>query len=324
MKLKILLIGKNGQVGWELGRSLTRLGEVVAIDRQQLDLARLDELRRVIHEQRPGLIVNAAAYTRVDQAETDVVVAEIVNGKAPGVIAEAGKEIGAALVHYSTDYVFDGSQRTPYRESDLPNPINSYGRTKLAGERAIQAVGIPHLILRTGWVYSTRGRNFLLSIVRQAVQKRELRVVDDQIGSPTWSRMIAAGTTEILARIYSTGSDTLFSEEHAGTYHLTAGGKTSWRGFAQAILDGCSEGAQVGPWFAAAVDSRPLVATRVVPISTAEFPTRACRPAFSVLSNAKLLRVFGVQLPSWRAQLGLCIQDAEVKLELPGNDSASG
>jgi dTDP-4-dehydrorhamnose reductase len=319
MKPKTLLIGKNGQLGWELGRYLRRLGEVIALDRQQLDLTRLELIHRIVREFRPSLIVNAAAYTSVDQAETEVSTAQIVNGEAPGVIAEAGKEVGAALVHFSTDYVFDGKQNSPYRESDPPSPINSYGRTKLAGEKAIEAVEIPHLILRTGWVYGTRGKNFFLTIVRRASQKQELRVVDDQIGAPTWSRMIAAKTTEILAQIYSSRPECPFSGEYTGTYHLTAGGQTSWRGFAQAILDDCSDPRHVGPWFAATTNSQPLIATRAVPISTAEFPTHAQRPAYSVLSNAKLFRVFGVQLLPWHSQLGLCIRDADVAL---GPDSA--
>lgn len=316
MKPKILLIGKTGQVGWELSRYLTRLGHVVALDRQQLDLTRLEDVRSAIREHRPSLIANAAAYTSVDRAETDVETAQIVNGEAPGVMAEAAKEVGAILVHYSTDYVFDGGQSTPYRESDQANPINAYGRTKLAGEKAIQSVGVPHLILRTGWVYSTRGKNFLCTIVHLATQKQELRVVDDQIGSPTWNRMIAAKTTEILSRIYSSNPEGSFPEKYTGTYHLTAGGKTSWRGFAQAILDEISETSRASFWMEAIVHSRPLIATRVIPISTTEFPTPARRPAYSVLSNSKLLRVFGVQLPSWRSQLEMCIRDAEIELEL--------
>ena len=164
MKPKIMLIGRKGQVGWELNRYLPRLGEVIALDRQQLDLARLETIRSVVREHRPDLIVNAAAYTGVDRAETEVAAAQIVNGEAPGVIADAAREVGAALVHYSTDYVFDGTKKTPYQESNPPNPINAYGRTKLAGEMAIRAVEVPHLILRTGWIYGTRGKNFLLTI----------------------------------------------------------------------------------------------------------------------------------------------------------------
>ena len=314
MKSKILLIGKNGQLGWELGRYLCRLGEVIALDRHQLDLTRLELICRIVREIKPSLVVNAAAYTSVDQAESDASTAQIVNGEAPGVLAEAVKEVGSALLHFSTDYVFDGNQNSPYQESDPPNPINQYGKTKLAGEKAIEAAGIPHLILRTSWVYGTRGRNFLLAIVRLAAQKQELRVVDDQIGAPTWSRMIAAMATRILAQIYSSRSVGLFSDEYTGTYHLTAGGQTSWRGFAQAILDNCSDPSQPGAWFAAAVNFQPIMATRVVPISTAEFPTPARRPAYSVLSNAKLFRVFGLQSLPWDSQLALCFRDADVDL----------
>ena len=316
MKPKIMLIGRKGQVGWELNRYLPRLGEVIALDRQQLDLARLETIRSVVREHRPDLIVNAAAYTGVDRAETEVAAAQIVNGEAPGVIADAAREVGAALVHYSTDYVFDGTKKTPYQESNPPNPINAYGRTKLAGEMAIRAVEVPHLILRTGWIYGTRGKNFLLTMVRQAVQKRELHVVDDQAGAPTWSRMIAAKTTEILGRVCL--SDSSFPEKYTGTYHLTAGGETSWYGFTQALLDDISDPDLVGSWLEGVVNSKPLIAERVVPISTAEYPTPARRPAYSVLSNSKLSRVFGVQLPAWRSQLGLCIRDAEVSFELRG------
>lgn len=316
MKPKILLIGKNGQLGWELNRYLCELGEVIALDRQQLNIVKLELIRNTIRDLRPSLIVNAAAYTSVDRAEIDLTTAQIVNGEAPGVMAEAAKAMGAALVHFSTDYVFDGKQSSPYLESDPPNPINSYGKTKLAGEKAIEAAGIPHLILRSSWVYGTRGKNFLLTIVRLATQKEELRVVDDQIGAPTWSRMIAAKTTEVLSHIYSAEPGGRFSENYTGTYHLTAAGQTSWRGFAQAILDKCSDPSQLGPWFAAAVNSKPLIARKIVPILTAEFPTRAQRPRYSVLSNSKLLQVFGVQLPPWHLQLDLCIHNGDVRISL--------
>lgn len=321
MKPKILLIGKNGQVGGELNKYLGRLGEVIALARHQLDLTRFDLIHHMVRDLNPSLIVNAAAYTNVDQAESDAATAQIVNGQAPGVLAEAGKAVGAALVHFSTDYVFDGKQGSPYQESDPPNPINQYGKTKLAGEKAIQAAGIPHLILRTSWVYGTRGKNFLLTIARLATQKQELQVVDDQVGAPTWCRMIAAMTTAVLVRIYSSRPDGSFPEKYTGIYHLTAGGRTSWKGFADAILENCSDPNRLGPWFAAAVNFRPVVATSVRGISTSEFPTPAQRPAYSVLSNAKLMRVFGLKPLPWNSQLALCCQDVNLDLGPDGTIS---
>ncbi len=203
MKPKILLTGKDGQVGMELQRFLPQLGEVIALGRQELDLSKPDDLRRMIRTVRPNLIVNAAAYTAVDQAEKEEAIARAINADAPAVMAEEAKKIGAGLVHYSTDYVFDGSKNSPYEETDPTNPVNVYGKTKLMGERAIQETGVPHLIFRTGWVYATRGRNFLLTILRLATQgSDELRIVSDQIGAPTWSREIAWATTQILKRIY--------------------------------------------------------------------------------------------------------------------------
>ena len=203
VRRKILLTGKNGQVGWELERSLQPLGQVIAFDRSGLDLASPDSIRAVIREVKPELIVNPAAYTAVDKAESEPDLAMAVNGVAPGIIAEEAKRLGAALIHYSTDYVFDGTKAEPYTEDDVPKPINVYGKTKLAGEQAVQAIGVPHLIFRTSWVYGMRGKNFLLTILRMAKEKDELRIVDDQFGAPTWSRMIAETTAQVLAQFYS-------------------------------------------------------------------------------------------------------------------------
>ncbi len=201
MNHKILLTGKNGQLGDDLRHVLSRLGDVVATDRQQFDLSRPDEIRKKIRELQPTLIVNAAAYTAVDQAEKDEAAARAINSQAPAIMAEEAKKIGAALVHYSTDYVFDGSKNSPYDEDDPPNPISVYGATKLAGEQAIRDSGVDHLIFRTAWVYSTRGKNFLLTILRLATQREELRIVRDQIGAPTWSREIAGATVKTLEQI---------------------------------------------------------------------------------------------------------------------------
>jgi dTDP-4-dehydrorhamnose reductase len=303
MKQKILLTGKNGQVGRELEQLLPRLCEVVALDRQQLDLARPSEIRRVVREVRPGLIVNAAAYTAVDQAEKEEVVARAINAEAPGVLAEEAKKIGAALVHYSTDYVFDGSKRTPYEEDDPRNPINAYGRTKLAAEQAIRESGVAHLIFRTEWVYARQGRNFLLTILRLATQREELKIVSDQIGAPTSNRDIAEATIQVLAQIFKPQAKQTSWPEVSGTYHMTAAGETNWYEFAKAILE---EASQVNPppaWLAAATGARPLIAQRIIPIRTEDYPTPARRPAYSVLSNARLEQTFGVQLPDWRSQL---------------------
>jgi len=303
MTVKILLIGKNGQVGAELAAFLPRLGQVVALDRQQLDLSKPDQIRHAIDEVRPQIIVNAAAYTAVDKAETDEAAARAINAEAPAVISEKAKKMGATLVHYSTDYVFDGSKNSPYDESDPQNPFSVYGKTKLAGERAIRDSGVPHLIFRTAWVYATRGRNFLLTILRLASERDELRIVRDQIGAPTWCREIARATTLILGRFSEPREATPSFSQASGTYHMTAGGIASWCDFAQAILDEASQAPPNLPWLVAATNGSPLRACRVVPITTAEYPTRARRPPYSVLSNALLVSTFGIQLPDWREQL---------------------
>ena len=238
MKRTILLTGKTGQVGSELLLLLPKLGEVVAPGRQELDLFNPQSIQRVVRGIRPELIINAAAHTAVDAAETREAEARAINADAPRVLAEEAKKIGAALVHYSTDYVFDGSKTAPYEETDSPAPINVYGETKLAGEQAIRALGVPHLILRTAWIYGPRGRNFLLTILRLATEREELRVIRDRFGSPTWSRDIALATLKILAQLIShNDSPANALSPVSGTYHLTAAGETTWFDFASAILD---------------------------------------------------------------------------------------
>ena len=302
MSARILLTGKNGQIGAELETLLPRLGETAALDRQHLDLAKPEQIRRAIREVQPQLIVNAAAYTAVDQAETNQAAARAVNADALAVIAEEAKKIGAAIIHYSTDYVFDGTKTSPYDETDPPNPLGVYGKTKLAGEQAIRDAGVPHLIFRTAWVYATRGRNFLLTVLRLASQREELRVVRDQVGAPTWCREIARATTSILERFAR--SPRAFSvSDYTGTYHMTAGGVASWHDFAQAILDEVSGAPPNIPWLESATGGRPLLSRRIVPITTSEYPTPARRPPYSVLSNARLTQTFGVELPDWRVQL---------------------
>ncbi|PHV07721.1 dTDP-4-dehydrorhamnose reductase [Janthinobacterium sp. BJB412] len=285
--MKILLTGCSGQVGYELERSLQGLGEVVAVDRARMDLADLDQVRAVIREVKPGLIVNPAAYTAVDRAESEPALAHRVNAEAPAVMAEECKRLGAALVHYSTDYVFDGSQPGARVESDATGPINVYGRSKLAGEQAIAAAGIPHLILRTSWVYGMRGKNFLLTMLRLARERDELRVVADQHGAPTWSRSIADSTALILAQAQAGGAD--WWRQHGGTYHLSSQGQTTWFEFTQAIL------AEAG------------IDCRLTPIGTAEYPLPAPRPQYSVLSSERLMRRF-CRLPHWREALRLCLK----------------
>jgi dTDP-4-dehydrorhamnose reductase len=273
---RILLLGKNGQVGWELQRTLAPLGQVIALDQSDLDLTCPDQIRGKVREIKPNVIVNAAAYTAVDRAEEEPELAMAINGIAPGILAEEAKRINAGIVHYSTDYVFDGFKKSPYTEEDTPNPLNVYGKTKLAGGRAIQAVGVPHLIFRTSWVYGLRGKNFLLTIMRLAREKKELRIVDDQIGAPTWCRMIAESTALILAQGQSSVSD------KRGIYNLTAGGQTSWYGFAREILD-----------------SQDTINTQLLPIHSDEYPTLAIRPVNSLLLTERISLVFGLKLPPW-------------------------
>ncbi|OIQ94714.1 dTDP-4-dehydrorhamnose reductase [mine drainage metagenome] len=276
----ILLTGATGQVGRELQRTLAPLGNVRALDRRALDLAHMDAIRAAIREQKPDLIVNAAAYTAVDQAAAEPGLAMIINGQAPGVMAEEARKLGALLVHYSTDYVFDGAKADPYTEEDEPAPINAYGSSKLAGERAIQASGCRHLIFRTSWVYGLFGKNFLRTILRLASEREELRIVADQTGAPTWSRMIAEATALALR-----------GDPPSGLYHMTSAGATSWHGFAQAILD--AQG-----W-----------RCKLVPIATHDYPLPATRPANSRLDNGKLAADFDLALPDWRHALGLCLAD---------------
>ncbi|MBI2753400.1 MAG: dTDP-4-dehydrorhamnose reductase [Betaproteobacteria bacterium] len=280
--MRVLLTGRNGQVGAELERSLGPLGEVIATDRAALDLADPESIRRAVREARPAVIVNAAAYTAVDRAESEPDAAMRINAAAPGVLAVEAKRLGALLVHYSTDYVFDGAKGAPYTEEDRAHPVNAYGKSKLEGEQAIVASGCHHLILRTSWVYSARGNNFLRTILRRAREQPELRVVNDQIGAPTSAAAIARATAAVLKH-----------ERRQGIFHMSAAGKTSWHGFAEAIV------AHAG------------LVTRVVGIRSEDYPTVARRPRNSLLDNAKLNRVFGIALEDWRGPLGAVM--AEVR-----------
>jgi len=306
MKPVILLTGKRGQVGREMLPLLPQLGEVVALGRDQLDLSKTDDIRRTIREVRPQLIVNAAAYTAVDRAETDESMAHVVNAEAPELMAREAKRIGAVLLHYSTDYVFDGTKSSPYDEEDSTNPMNVYGKTKLAGELAIRSSGVPHLIFRTAWVYATHGKNFLLTILRHATEREELRIVSDQVGSPTCASELAAATCKILAGIIERNRGEFVFSNAGGTYHMSAAGQTTWFDFAQAILEEARATSQAQGWLAEATKGRPWIARRVIPISTEEFHSPTHRPAYSVLSNSRLTQAFGVSLPDWRAQLRRC------------------
>ncbi|KHD05677.1 dTDP-4-dehydrorhamnose reductase [Candidatus Thiomargarita nelsonii] len=290
---KILLIGTSGQVGWELQRCVQTLGDVVAVDKinstqRYIDLANPDSIRQVIRDVKPAIILNAAAYTAVDKAEEDAELAHAINATAVGILAEESLRLKSLLIHYSTDYVFNGKQTQPYTETDEVNPLGVYGATKLAGEQAIQAVGGQYFILRTAWVYGLRGKNFLLTMQRLAKERNELKVVADQFGAPTWSRMIAQATTHLLTQLESPLYQ-LDIEALSGIYHLTCAGKTSWYDFAKAII--------------------AQTQVRVLPLTTAEYPTPTERPAYSVLSNAKLAKTFGITLPAWDRALNLCCME---------------
>jgi dTDP-4-dehydrorhamnose reductase len=310
--VKILLTGKNGQIGADLATVLPRLGDVIALGRGELNLADAPSVQRAIREIRPQLIVNAAAYTAVDKAESDEPEARAVNGVAPAVMAREALAVDAAIIHYSTDYVFDGAKRSPYTESDPPDPVSAYGRTKLEGEEAIRSSGARHLILRTAWVYATRGRNFLLTILRLAAEREELRIVADQIGAPTGSRAIADATSRILASEIAQESPATLFTRRGGIYHLTAAGECSWHQFGSAIVEQARNTSPSPRWVAKATSDRPLTVERITPITTTEFPTPARRPAYSVLSNALIRQTFGVSLPTWQDQLHSAFHQPDV------------
>ena len=288
---RTLLIGKIGQVGWELRRTLAPMAHITCVDFPEIDLTSGDSIRRWVRAARPSIVINAAAYTAVDKAESEPDKAMQINGVAPGILAEEAKTLGALLVHYSTDYVFDGAKTEPYVETDSPNPLGSYGRSKLAGDEAVRAVGGAHLIFRLCWVYGARGQNFMLTIMRLAREREKLRVVSDQVGCPTWSRMIAETTALALkqaAAAHDWGALT-------GTYHLASSGVTSWQGFAQAIVN--------------LMPAQGKKCLAVEPISTSEYPTPAKRPAYSVLGCDKLKRAFGLRLPQWDESLKQVLEE---------------
>jgi len=277
--LKILLTGRTGQIGWELQRSLAPLGELIAPERAALDLARPNGIGPVVRAIRPSLIVNAAGYTAVDRAEAESETCFAVNAASVGELARQAAKLGAMLIHYSTDYVFDGTKRSPYVETDAVAPTNAYGRSKLQGESEIIGSGCRYLILRTSWVYAERGSNFVRTMLRLAVERPQLRVVNDQVGAPTWARDVATATTAAIER----------AEAVEGLYHVASSGATSWYEFARSIL------------------ARAGLNTPVSPIPTSEYPTAAARPAYSVLDSGRFERATGFRIGPWEERLRACI-----------------
>ena len=295
--LKIVIVGRNGQLAWEASQRFRGLGEVISIGRPELDLTDIESVRAEIRRIKPSVLVNAAAYTAVDQAESDREAAMKINSEAPAAMAEEMKRLRGLFITYSTDYVFDGKKTAPYNENDATGPLNVYGSSKLSGEKAIEAVGGSYLIFRTSWVYGARGKNFLKTIARLAAERPELRVVDDQVGAPTWSRDLADATRKIIEQLMTQAASQKSPIGEAlgdrrGIYHMTAAGSVSWCGFAAAIVEemgkrGLSKGNLAN----------------IVPIPSSEFPTPAARPQNSRLCNDKLKNIFGVTLPPWRESL---------------------
>jgi dTDP-4-dehydrorhamnose reductase len=284
--MHILLLGKNGQLGWELRRTLAPLGSLTALDFQELNLEDFDTVRRTIRTLKPNIIVNASAYTAVDRAESETEKSFAINAIIPGVLAEEALALKATLIHYSTDYVFDGNKGSPYTEEDAPNPLSVYGQSKLAGEQAIQAINGAYLIMRTSWVYSLRQGGFVNKVMEWARQQETLRIVSDQIANPTWARMLAEITTQILAR------GNKYASAHSGLYHLAGNGFTSRFEWTQKILllDPAKHEHRV---------------KAILPALTADFPTPAIRPLFSALDCSKFSSVFDLQLPDWELALAL-------------------
>ena len=287
--MKVLINGRHGQVSHELQRRLGVLGELIVLGREQLDLAQPDQIRRQVQNLRPDLIINAAAHTAVDLAESEPQAAFAINAIAPGILAEEALALDIPLIHYSTDYVFDGLKAGPYNEDDTPNPLGVYGKSKLAGEQAIKDVQGKHLILRTSWVYSNHGRNFLLTMQRLLQEKPELRVVADQIGAPTWTGTLANSTLALIEHWQAR------EVANWGIYHLTAQGETSWFGFAQAIGEALRQ------------QGKPCAA--LFPIPSSDYPTPAARPLNSRLDCSRLQRDWGVSQPDWQTALRECLTE---------------
>jgi len=293
--MRILLTGKNGQVGGELNKILARLGEVTATNKTEMDLSDPNQIRYTLRQIKPELIINAGAYTAVDKAESEPELARAINCVAPKILAEEAKKLNAVLIHYSTDYTYNGeTTRKPYTESDPATPINVYGKTKLDGDKAIELSGVSYLIFKTSWVYGLNSKNFLRTILGLAKQRTVLRVVDDQIGTPTWCQTIADATVKIITQLSDKNISPLSEKIYrvSGVYHMTCRGQVSWHRFAQAILE----------------QTKPNPMPKLIAIPTTEYPTLATRPAYSVLSNSKLHKTFGVQLPHWEDALKSCLR----------------
>lgn len=288
----ILLLGKFGQLGWELHRVLAPLGEVVAVDYPEINLLELDNLVTMIRQLRPGVIVNATAYTAVDQAEIETEVANAINGIAPGRLAQLAKELRAAFIHYSTDYVFDGKKGSPYLESDTPNPLGIYGSSKLAGEKAIEEVDPAYLTFRTSWVYSLRRDSFVTKVLGWARTQSELRIVDDQVSNPTWCRMLASATALLLSRAGE--NPVAWINERRGLYHLAGDGYASRLEWAKLILD-------LDP------ERRQQVVSKLEAAKTSDYPTPAQRPLFSALNCDRFTETFSIRLPKWQEALELAM-----------------
>jgi dTDP-4-dehydrorhamnose reductase len=291
---KILLIGGSGQIGWELARALLPLGTLVIADRVQCDLTKPQALAGVINAARPTIVINAAAYTSVDKAEAEPTLAMTINADASAVLAMAARQNGALFVHYSTDYVFDGGKEGSYIESDSPHPLSAYGRSKLAGECAVREAGGDYLIFRTSWVYASRRQNFLRTMLRLASEREQLRVVADQVGAPTWARLIAECTALVLQQDVARRRDGRFE---GGLIHLTAAGETTWHGFASAIIA------------TARAQNVQLKCRDIVPISTADYPLPARRPANSRLDGNLLEQRYGLRMPPWEIGMQLCLAE---------------
>lgn len=292
--MKFLLTGKNGQVGFELQRALAPLGDIVAVDQAECDLSRPDAIRRLVADVRPNIIINPAAYTAVDKAETEQELAYAVNGTAPGVFGEEAAKIGALVIHYSTDYVFDGSKQGAYSEDDQPNPQSIYGKSKLAGEQAVQRSGADHLIFRTSWVFGAHGANFAKTMLRLAVDRDNLNVVADQYGAPTSAALIADITAQVIGQYLQQGR----AGFPFGLYHLVASGVTTWHEYAQAVVAAAH----------AAGQQLTLQPAAIRPIGTEQYPLPAPRPANSRLATGKLNRTFGLNLPAWQGGLNHVLQ----------------
>jgi dTDP-4-dehydrorhamnose reductase len=303
---RILLIGSDGQVGWELRRTLAPVGQVIAASLRgehgpKINLVDIGSVRRVFAETQPDCVVNAAAYTAVDKAEQEPDAARAVNGDAVALIAELAAAERIPVLHYSTDFVFSGDTDHPYREDDIPHPLNVYGTSKLAGEVALLDADVDGLVFRTAWVYGTRGRNFLLTMLKLFQERQELGVVDDQIGTPTWARMLAEASAQVLHRILCRDMDIA---QVKGLYHVTGSGATSWFGFADAICRATGS------------------ACRLNPIPTSAYPAPARRPAYSVLDTRRFRETFGLALPDWRQSLALCLEELPYGGRRPGRITA--